>query len=771
MDKLIDINNKLQDVLAGLDRNQVGNTIDLPQIVVIGTQSAGKSSVLESFVGREFLPRGSGIVTRRPLILRLVHVLKSTVNGDYAIFGHRPNVKYTDFNAVRKEIEDETDRTTGRNKRISPEPIYLTVYSPNVVDLTLVDLPGIARIPVGDQPQDIERQIKAMIMEFIRPANSIILAVTAANVDIATSDSIQLAKHVDPEGTRTIGVLTKLDLMDKGTDAYDTLTGRFLPLRLGYVGVVCRGQKALNTAQSVADAVAAENNFFRSHPRYRAIADRCGTQYLSRKLNEILVAHIKANVPRIRSNITTLLIEARKECDKYAASPAAYGDVSASAVLLDRIKAFTTSLESLVRGKDAKHSSNKQLVGGALIRHTFTDEYARAMEEVVPLEALEAREISCLMTNMSGIAGTVFTSDSTFEFLTKREIERLEEPSLECVERVYTLLARFASKVEGDALGGYPKLKDFVEVVMTDMMAKNRDNTKEMVRNIIRIERSYINKSHPLFLKYFEDDKGDKKKTAGTASSSSSKQSSRTIVASDPFTSDDDPFEIVENDDDDSSSSSSSKSSSKVSPPSGSSRNQVMQNSTKQQQQQQPPQKPSPPQKKTGWWPWSQQSKQAQEPQQQPQQPKPQPPQPPKQQQQQQQRSLQPVQQQSASLDQYGKKSKGGLNGSIIIDRSSSMNKKDRQTADMMRDLVTTYFEIVKKNVKDSVPKAIMLFLVNKTVDSISPVLINMVLKNSETIEELVTEDSGVVAQRKAAIQKRDTLEKALTVLNEVQFM
>jgi hypothetical protein len=100
----------------------------LPTVVVVGGQSSGKSSVLESIVGRDFLPRGSGIVTRRPLVLQL-H--KTDDKVEYAEFLHLPKKRFTDFGAVRREISEETDRITGRTRQISPVPIHLSVYSSN----------------------------------------------------------------------------------------------------------------------------------------------------------------------------------------------------------------------------------------------------------------------------------------------------------------------------------------------------------------------------------------------------------------------------------------------------------------------------------------------------------------------------------------------------------------------------------------------------------------------------------------------------------------
>lgn len=161
---------------------------------------------------------------------------------EWGVFLHVKNKNFTDFNEIRQEIEDETERATGRNKGVSHEPIVLKIYSPNVVTLTLVDLPGITKVPVGDQPQDIEQQIKEMIMNYTSNPNSIILAVSSANTDFSTSEALKLARDADPEGRRTLAVVSKLDLMDHGTDAYDTLCGRVIPVKLGIIGVINRSQ-------------------------------------------------------------------------------------------------------------------------------------------------------------------------------------------------------------------------------------------------------------------------------------------------------------------------------------------------------------------------------------------------------------------------------------------------------------------------------------------------------------------------------------------------
>ncbi|KAK3027407.1 hypothetical protein RJ639_042086 [Escallonia herrerae] len=263
MESLIGLVNRIQRACTVLgDHGGKGMSLweALPSVAVVGGQSSGKLSVLESVVGRDFLPRGSGIVTRRPLVLQL-H--KTEGQSDYAEFLHAPKKRFTDFAAVRKEIQDETDRITGRTKQISNIPIHLSIYSPNVVNLTVIDLPGLTKVAVEGQIETIVEDIENMVRSYVEKAclpkaaqgrsswacevpNCIILAISPANQDIATSDAIKHAREVDPTGERTFGVVTKLDLMDKGTNALDVLEGRAYRLQHPWVGIVNRSQADIN---------------------------------------------------------------------------------------------------------------------------------------------------------------------------------------------------------------------------------------------------------------------------------------------------------------------------------------------------------------------------------------------------------------------------------------------------------------------------------------------------------------------------------------------
>merc|ERR1719193_2049195 len=121
------------------------------------------------------------------------------------------------------------------------------------------------KVPVGNQPKNIDEQIRKLILTYIKRKNCIILAVTPANTDLANSDVLQMARTVDPEGNRTLGVITKIDLMDQGTNALNYLNGTVVPLKLGYVGVVNRSQKDINDGKTIQEAIKAEDRFFSTH--------------------------------------------------------------------------------------------------------------------------------------------------------------------------------------------------------------------------------------------------------------------------------------------------------------------------------------------------------------------------------------------------------------------------------------------------------------------------------------------------------------------------
>ncbi|XP_013864860.1 dynamin-1 isoform X9 [Austrofundulus limnaeus] len=508
MEDLIPLVNRMQDAFSAIGQNA---NLDLPQIAVVGGQSAGKSSVLENFVGKDFLPRGSGIVTRRPLVLQLM-----TASTEYAEFLHCKGKKFIDFDEVRQEIEAETDRVTGANKGISPVPINLRVYSPHVLNLTLVDLPGMTKVPVGDQPADIEFQIREMLMQFVTKENCLMLAVSPANSDLANSDALKIAKEVDPQGLRTIGVITKLDLMDEGTDAKDILENKLLPLRRGYIGVVNRSQKDIDGKKDINAAMAAERKFFLTHPAYRHLADRMGTPYLQKVLNQQLTNHIRDTLPGLRSKLQSQLLSIEKEVEEYKNFRPDDPSRKTKA-LLQMVQQFSVDFEKCIEGS-GDQIDTAELSGGARINRIFHERFPFELVKMEFDEKELRKEISYAIKNIHGIRTGLFTPDLAFEAIVKKQIQKLKEPTLKCIDMVVSELTFTIHKCS-HKLAQYPMLREEMERIVTQHIRDRESRTKDQVLLLIDIELSYMNTNHEDFIGFANAQQRinqmNKKKTTG----------------------------------------------------------------------------------------------------------------------------------------------------------------------------------------------------------------------------------------------------------------
>ncbi|CAG58573.1 uncharacterized protein GVI51_D05797 [Nakaseomyces glabratus] len=548
LEDLIPTVNKLQDVMydSGID------TLDLPILAVVGSQSSGKSSILETLVGRDFLPRGTGIVTRRPLVLQLNNISassplikenpdlimslnnasrsQSSLNGfqnnnesttslndnngassaiggsnateirrdEWGEFLHIPGRRFYDFSEIRREIESETARIAGKNKGISKIPINLKIYSPHVLNLTLVDLPGITKVPIGEQPPDIEKQIKNLILDYVATPNCIILAVSPANVDLVNSESLKLAREVDPHGIRTIGVITKLDLMDSGTNALDILSGKLYPLKLGFVGVVNRSQQDIQMNKTVEEALNKEEEYFNRHPVYRTMSHRCGTRYLAKLLNQTLISHIKEKLPDIKTRLNTLISQTEQELSQYGDT----GDITKenrAGLVLQLMNKFATAFISSIDGTSSEIST-KELSGGARIYYIYNNIFGNTLKSIDPTTNLTILDIRTAIRNSTGPRPTLFVPELAFDLLVKPQIKLLLEPSQQCVELVYEELVKICHKCGTPELSRYPKLKSKLIEVVSDLLRERLFPTRSYVESLIDIHRAYINTNHPNFL-------------------------------------------------------------------------------------------------------------------------------------------------------------------------------------------------------------------------------------------------------------------------------
>ncbi|KAF4095130.1 hypothetical protein G5714_024208 [Onychostoma macrolepis] len=300
------------DLIDTLRSAGIHKDLALPTIIVIGDQSSGKSSVLEALSGVP-LPRGSGIVTRCPLELRLKKV-EGGVSWKAVLSYNDKKFEFVDSSSLETRVHEAQDELAGRGVAICDDLITLEVMSPGVCDLTLIDLPGIARVPVNGQPQDIGSQIKHIIMKYIKKQETINMVVCPCNTDIATTEALKMAQEVDPDGKRTIAILTKPDLIDKGTEKriLRIVNNEVIPLHKGYIMVKCRGQ------QQIDDKIPLEDS---ADMDYLLQEEKATIKNLAVKLSQHLVDHIKKSLPQLNEQIKKKLWDLRNELKECEAGP------------------------------------------------------------------------------------------------------------------------------------------------------------------------------------------------------------------------------------------------------------------------------------------------------------------------------------------------------------------------------------------------------------------------------------------------------------------
>ncbi|KAL7121567.1 hypothetical protein ACP275_02G189700 [Erythranthe tilingii] len=487
MENLISLVNRLQRACTALGDNGEDSALPtlwdaLPSIAVVGGQSSGKSSVLESIVGKDFLPRGSGIVTRRPLVLQL-HRLDE--GREYAEFGHLPRKRFTDFAAVRKEISDETDRETGRGGRtISTVPIYLSIHSPNVVNLTLIDLPGLTKVAVEGQPESIVMEIEDMVRSYIEKPNCIILAISPANQDLATSDAIKISREVDPKGERTFGVLTKIDLMDKGTDAVEILEGKAFKLQFPWIGVVNRSQQDINKNVDMIAARRRERDYFAQTPEYRHLVSRMGSEHLGKVLSKHLEAVIKSRIPGLQSLINKTIIELESELSRLG-KPIATDAGGKLYMIMEICRTFDGIFKEHLDGVRP---------GGDKIYNVFDNQLPAALKRLQFDKHLAMENVRKLITEADGYQPHLIAPEQGYRRLIETALITIKGPAEAAVDAVHGVLKELVHKSINETveLKQYPSLRVEVGNAAVESLDRMKEESKKATLQLVEMENSYL---------------------------------------------------------------------------------------------------------------------------------------------------------------------------------------------------------------------------------------------------------------------------------------
>lgn len=459
------------DTIDSLRSLGVEKDLALPAIAVIGDQSSGKSSVLEALSGVA-LPRGSGIVTRCPLELKMIRT-KDEDKWHGRISYNETEEDIYDPAEVEKKICEAQDKMAGKGVGISDELISLQITSASVPDLTLIDLPGIARVAVRGQPENIGDQIKRLIKKFVTKQETINLVVVPCNVDIATTEALQMAQKEDPEGERTLGILTKPDLVDKGTEqtVVDIVHNEVIHLTKGYMIVRCRGQKEIIDQVTLHEATATEDAFFKDHPHFSKLHDEgfATIPKLAEKLTIELVHHIQKSLPRLEEQIETKLAETQKELEAYGTGPPS-DPAERLSFLIDKVTAFTHDMFNLTTGEEVKCASD--LLVFPELRNEFAEWNIFLYHSGVSFSRKIEKEVDNYEAKYRGRELPGFINYKTFEGLVREQIKLLEKPALKTLKTVSDVVKRKFIQLAQYSFIGFPNL---LKIAKTQIEAIKQD--------------------------------------------------------------------------------------------------------------------------------------------------------------------------------------------------------------------------------------------------------------------------------------------------------
>uniref|UniRef100_A0A8C7LLW4 Uncharacterized protein n=2 Tax=Oncorhynchus mykiss TaxID=8022 RepID=A0A8C7LLW4_ONCMY len=461
------------DLIDDMRSIGIDKELPLPTIAVVGDQSSGKSSVLETLSGVA-LPRGTGIVTRCPLLLKLCN--DRTVKWDAVISYGGKIIEFDEPSEVVRHVEQAQNTLAGKGVGICEDLITLKITSSTVCDLSLIDLPGITRVAVKGQPEDIGVQINNLISEFIKNKITIILAVVPCNVDIATTEALKMAQQVDPEGTRTLAILTKPDLIDPGAEknVLEIVHNRVIFLSMGYVIVKCRGQKQIDENMSITRAIEEELEFFQNHEHFRSLVreEKATTKCLAKKLTNALVKQIKTYLPQMSEKIKEQLGEVKNSLSKLEGGPPLEPEEKRK-YLIQVITDFNEQITQLSKG-DIIVEENLFV----LMRKEFTQwmkclendksNYHKVVQQVVDEYDQEHRG--------SELPG--FSNYRVFQHVVQKLVAELKRPAMSTLQKIRDMVQKQFDHLSSESFKNYP----YLHLVSK----KNIETIQEKQSNIVK---------------------------------------------------------------------------------------------------------------------------------------------------------------------------------------------------------------------------------------------------------------------------------------------
>jgi len=491
--------------------------LSLPRLVVVGTQSSGKSSILNSIISMDILPTGKCMVTRTPLDIRLHKIINKKdswieistydYNDENNLDKIRTKLPLTTPIPTPKEVEDirnvitiKTNELAGDGMDISSKPIIIDIYSPYVPNLSLIDLPGLTMVPQLDkgQPENIKEKIEELISTYIKQERTIIIAIMSARSDLETDLGLHLVKKYDSCGQRTIGVLTKPDLMSSGEHIGNYLLNNISKnLMLTYGYYVVRGRSSEEMKKfNIIESLKIEKEYFTSHSEYckSVYKDRIGSSNLTNDISKILVNSISELIPSVMTEIQHLERNVNKKLDILGNDlpVTKEGKISVlnkyvsnfNSKFTDSIQSRGTSLNTgkIIKDVFIKFREDLMNIHPFLNSNTYNQEYFETV-----ISSFEGNHMSFYIPPVQLLEACM--KDDKL-----RPILNLREPALKCVDTICDTVIELIQNIpKHEELMQFPPLAKhittiIVERTITDLKMK----TKLKVHDAFKDQESYI---------------------------------------------------------------------------------------------------------------------------------------------------------------------------------------------------------------------------------------------------------------------------------------
>jgi hypothetical protein len=523
--QILNLANSINGILNETKFTDSTSKLSLPKLVVVGTQSSGKSSVLNGLIGMDILPTGKNMITRTPLNINMYKLdnnkdgwiefgcyNKEGYNTDIKIPIDVPKPTNEQVNQIREFIKEKTIQLAGNGMNISDKEIILKIHSPYVPNLSLIDLPGLTMLAQIDkgQPSNIKEKIEGLVTKYIKQRRTIILTIMQARPDLETDLGLHLVKKYDNTDQRTIGVLTKPDLMSTGEHIGKYLTNSIsknLMLTYGYYAIRGRSNKEIQE-MDILKGFDMEKEYFSTHPEYSKslYSDRIGMINLTFNLNKILVTAISEIIPSVMTEIISLESTVNKKLDSMGCDLPITKEGKIS--VLNR---YVSNFNS--RFMDSIESRGTILNIGKRIKEIFI-QYRNNIRQCKPFRDTDKYNDEYYKNIISSFEGNhmsystppvqVLEACMTDEKL--KPIMILREPTIICVDDICDLLIYLLNDISKlDEFIQYRPLAKYISSIVIDsIISKLKMKTKDKIREIFTNEESYIWTDDQNFIKILQ---------------------------------------------------------------------------------------------------------------------------------------------------------------------------------------------------------------------------------------------------------------------------